>query len=169
MDAMKYTSPPFSLRYPQLLSLYSDEPTVPKGNVIAGNVSLGGRWLDVYDYQSFPLSVVTFRGNVVADSVVLRRRSDGESGWDPYYLDIDRRAGYVLLTRDSPQVHTLFPSTVFVPDAGLSAPFRGDYRPTQDGAAFRAGFVPPPLHRMGLVTDTFRKTLPTRTGMTTHR
>lgn len=37
--------PPYSTRYPQLATLLNDEPAVPKGNVIARNICVGGAWL----------------------------------------------------------------------------------------------------------------------------
>ena len=35
--------------YPQLLTLWQDEPAVPKGNVVARNISQGSRWNKVRD------------------------------------------------------------------------------------------------------------------------
>jgi Right handed beta helix region len=49
LRAIDYRHPPWSTRYPQLLTLYADEPAVAKGNVIARNISVGGRWLDLAD------------------------------------------------------------------------------------------------------------------------
>ncbi|HUS80466.1 MAG TPA: right-handed parallel beta-helix repeat-containing protein, partial [Armatimonadota bacterium] len=44
---MPYQEPPWSLRFPQLLTiLQDDQPGAPKGNVIAHNVLSGGRWLE---------------------------------------------------------------------------------------------------------------------------
>jgi len=39
-----YNQPPYSTKYPQLLTMLSDEPAAPKGNVIALNICLGGSW-----------------------------------------------------------------------------------------------------------------------------
>jgi hypothetical protein len=50
LKAMHYKEPPYSTRYPQLLSLYEEPDTaVPKGNDIVRNVSYGGKWLDLLD------------------------------------------------------------------------------------------------------------------------
>ncbi len=49
LQAIDYRHPPWSTRYPQLLTLYADEPALAKGNVIARNISVGGRWLDLAD------------------------------------------------------------------------------------------------------------------------
>lgn len=43
MEAVKYNKPPYSEKYPELTKLYSDEPALPKGNVIIRNVSYGGQ------------------------------------------------------------------------------------------------------------------------------
>ena len=54
-------------------------PGVPKYNTIERNISYGGRWMDVYDYLAFDLSVVTIKDNVIGDPVLLRqekRRGD---------------------------------------------------------------------------------------------
>ncbi len=49
LQAVDYRHPPWSDRYPELLTLLDDEPVMPKGNVIARNISVGGRWLDLAD------------------------------------------------------------------------------------------------------------------------
>ncbi len=49
LNAVNYKQPPYSTRYPELLTLYDDEPAVAKGNVIVHNISVGGRWLDLRD------------------------------------------------------------------------------------------------------------------------
>jgi len=49
-------------RYPKLVGVWEDEPAAPKGNVVARNVSQGGRWDGVQD-QARPY--VTFEDNLV--------------------------------------------------------------------------------------------------------
>ncbi|RIK79136.1 MAG: hypothetical protein DCC67_10870 [Planctomycetota bacterium] len=49
LNAVDFRRPPWSERYPQLLSLYDDEPAIAKGNRIVRNISWGGRWLDLLD------------------------------------------------------------------------------------------------------------------------
>lgn len=48
LEAMPYRDPPWSERYPQLLTILADEPAAPKGNLVARNVSLGGRFDGIY-------------------------------------------------------------------------------------------------------------------------
>jgi len=51
LKAMRYKEPPYSTRYPQLVTLYEDPDTAaPKGNSIVRNVSYsGGKWIDYLD------------------------------------------------------------------------------------------------------------------------
>ncbi len=50
LKAVDYRHPPWSTRYPQLLTLYQDEPALAKGNVVTHNISVGGKWLDLLDH-----------------------------------------------------------------------------------------------------------------------
>ncbi|MBN2022910.1 MAG: right-handed parallel beta-helix repeat-containing protein [Pirellulales bacterium] len=49
LAAVPYAKPPWSKRYPELVGILQDEPAAPKGNVIARNVRVGGRWDGVED------------------------------------------------------------------------------------------------------------------------
>jgi hypothetical protein len=44
---MPYKEEPWKSRFPQLLTYLDDEPATPKGNVVARNICVGGRWDDV--------------------------------------------------------------------------------------------------------------------------
>lgn len=48
LNAMPYKNALWSSRYPELVSILDDEPAAPKGNVIARNISLGGKWDGIY-------------------------------------------------------------------------------------------------------------------------
>lgn len=41
---LNYKQPPWSTRYPELLTILEDEPLAPKGNVMARNICWGGKW-----------------------------------------------------------------------------------------------------------------------------
>lgn len=41
---LNYKQPPWSVRYPELLTLLEDEPLAPKGNVMARNICWGSPW-----------------------------------------------------------------------------------------------------------------------------
>ncbi len=49
LEEINYTEPPYSERYPQLLTIVDDEPRIPKGNRIIRNICVGGRWLDIFE------------------------------------------------------------------------------------------------------------------------
>lgn len=65
-----FTKPPYSERYPKLLQLMADEPKAPKGNVIARNICMGGKWDDIED-KARPL--LTFQDNMLNE--------------DPHFVD----------------------------------------------------------------------------------
>ncbi len=64
MDAMNYKEPPYSTKYPALLSLYQDDPAVAKYNSLTRNISLMGRWLDLHD--GLNLGIVFSENNIIA-------------------------------------------------------------------------------------------------------
>lgn len=49
LNAMPYQSDLWQERYPKLINILDDDPAAPKGNVVARNVSYGGRWDDIED------------------------------------------------------------------------------------------------------------------------
>jgi hypothetical protein len=157
MEEMNYTEPPYSLRYPELLTLYRDEPAVPKNNRIVRNISQGGRWLDIYDYQSFDFSVVKLANNVIADSILLRRRADGQTGWDPYYLNIDYTEGYSLYKNGLTPVPKELAGNEVVPFHESLVQIKGDSILFADRALLeRIGFKQIPFESIGTQRDEFR-------------
>jgi len=58
-----YKQPPWSTRYPELLTLYDDEPALAKYNVVTHNICVGGRWLDLHN--GLTDKVVTVKDNLV--------------------------------------------------------------------------------------------------------
>jgi hypothetical protein len=63
LKAMPYDSPLWRQRYPELVRVLEDEPAAPKGNVVARNVSWGGRWSEV---EGKAQPYLTFSDNCVA-------------------------------------------------------------------------------------------------------
>lgn len=50
LEAMDYRNPPYSEAYPELLTLYEDDPAVAKYNKVLNNISVGkGKWLHFQD------------------------------------------------------------------------------------------------------------------------
>lgn len=52
LRAMPYRQEPWRSRYPQLLTLASDDPAVPEGNVIRDNQSWCKTWIAYYDHMT---------------------------------------------------------------------------------------------------------------------
>lgn len=44
LSGIAYNKPPYSERYPALVNILEEEPKSPRGNVIARNVCIGGKW-----------------------------------------------------------------------------------------------------------------------------
>jgi len=63
MDAMNYTKPPFSEKYPELVKLYRDEPEMAKNNHILNNISSSDKWLNLLN--GLDLSIVNVHDNIV--------------------------------------------------------------------------------------------------------
>ena len=96
LRAMPYQQEPWRSRYPQLLTLTSDDPAVPKGNVIRDNQSWCKTWIAYYDHLKE--SDVTLSNNSV---------NTPPAPWDPDWvkgigLDIDTPVIARRLTRLSP-------------------------------------------------------------------
>jgi hypothetical protein len=160
----RYREAPYSTRYPELLTLDEGNPALPAGNRIIRNVSYGGRWLDIYDANSFDFSIVTMKDNVIADSLICRRLEKSKTGWDPYYLDIDTKDGYVLLTNaDDGIKRELKGNTFFSGNPGFADLKRLDFRLKDSSPVMALGFKPIPFDKIGLQVDKFRRALPEHT------
>lgn len=64
LGEIDYHSPPYSERYPQLLTVGEDEPAVPKGNRVQRNISLGGRWCDLV--HGVTEDIVRMKNNLIS-------------------------------------------------------------------------------------------------------
>jgi hypothetical protein len=62
LESMPYKTPPWSTRYPKLVHILDDDPMAPKGNLIARNICVGGRWGD-FEGKAKPL--VKFQDNLL--------------------------------------------------------------------------------------------------------
>ncbi len=47
ISGIAYDNPPYSERYPELVKILQEDPKAPRGNVIARNICVGGRWDDI--------------------------------------------------------------------------------------------------------------------------
>jgi hypothetical protein len=152
MNAMNYSQPPYSTRYPELLTLYKDDPALPKHNIIRNNVSYGGRFMDVYDYNAFDFRMVTVTGNIIADTAVMRRRNAGLAGWDPYYLNIDYVEGYHTFTSREPSIRAELKGNVFYDGNPFFVGAAGrSFKLKKIFPAGSTGFNDIPFERIGLL------------------
>ncbi|GMW03833.1 MAG: hypothetical protein AMXMBFR84_49670 [Candidatus Hydrogenedentota bacterium] len=90
LEAMNWKEPPYSTRYPELVNILNDEPTLPKGNKIVRNISVGGKWLDLYD--NLKEDIALFDSNMVDQ--------------DPHFVDMAN--GDFRLRDDSPAYQSGF-------------------------------------------------------------
>jgi len=100
---------------------------------------------------------------VIADSFICRRLEKSKTGWDPYYLDIDTKDGYVLLTNADEGIKQEFKGNKFLStDPGFVDLKGPDFRLKDWSPAMALGFRPIPFDKIGLRIDKFRRTLPAR-------
>jgi len=64
--AVNAGNPPYSEKYPELLTVLDDEPAIPKNNCIETNVFCGGRWRDLRNNMND--SIICFKNNTVKES-----------------------------------------------------------------------------------------------------
>jgi len=113
LSGIAYNKPPYSERYPELVNILEDEPKAPKGNLIARNVSWGGKWDGIQDVAR---PYLTLEDNLVdedphfvdAENLDFRLREDSpalEIGFKPIpiekiglYEDADRASWPVTHT-----------------------------------------------------------------------
>ncbi|HOY57121.1 MAG TPA: right-handed parallel beta-helix repeat-containing protein [Verrucomicrobiota bacterium] len=62
LSGIHYSKAPYSERYPTLPAILDDDPWAPRGNVIARNICVGGRW-DNIESKARPL--ITFEDNLL--------------------------------------------------------------------------------------------------------
>jgi hypothetical protein len=161
LEAMNYREPPYSERYPELLTLYEDDPAVPKNNKIIRNISYGGRWIELYDYFTYDFSAVTIKDNVIADSIVYKRIKADPKGWEPYYLNLDTEEDYLYFTRnDTENLREFKDNFILDSDPGFENIENGDFRLKPNSPALKRGFKKIPIEKIGLFVDEYRKELP---------
>jgi hypothetical protein len=83
LSGTAYTEPPYRDRYPALPPILDQDPCAPRGNVVARNICVGGRWDDI-EGKARPL--VRLENNLTAD--------------DPRF--VNAAAGNFELQADSP-------------------------------------------------------------------
>ncbi|MBN1541319.1 right-handed parallel beta-helix repeat-containing protein, partial [candidate division KSB1 bacterium] len=153
MEAINFRQPPYSERYPKLLDLYKDDPARAKNNRITKNVSVGGRWMDIYD--GLTLSDLVIENNLISDSAPSRWSSldDHET------TDSDRTFFHFGTPEAPPGLKT--EANLSVDDRiGLERTRHGRFA-LADGSVFEEiGFESIPAEKIGLYIDGYRRHLP---------
>ena len=76
LKVVNHTRPPYSTRYPSLVTLLSDEPAQAKGNRVVRNVCIGGKWVEFLDGMSEQSA--GFSDNLVGGSPVFVDAAHGD-------------------------------------------------------------------------------------------
>ncbi len=101
IEQYDYKNPPWSTRYPRLAKVMEEEPLLPVGNVIAGNVAVDcNQWLNASGDTQKYLDRSTFRDNLVLE------------GEDPGFVD---RQQQNFRFRDDSVVRKKLPSFPKIP------------------------------------------------------
>ena len=147
MDEVNYDQPPYSERYPQLLTLEDDEPAMAKYNVIERNISQGGRFLDLLDGLDF--DTVTVNKNIVADSVL--------GSWND---SAGKRTTYD--SGDTAAEKTLTDNGNIVLDSATKVvdPTKKIFTPAENSDVSEIGFEAIPVDKIGLYQDGRRTGIP---------
>jgi hypothetical protein len=148
MEAVNYANPPYSERYPELLTLQGDEPAAPKYNSIVRNISYKSRWLDLYDGLDF--GQVSVKDNVIADPVLCTWLKKGANEFSTHAFG-------------DPEITAILEqhgNTVMDGDPGFADAANGDYSLNSDSPALAKGFKAIPFDKIGLFTDEYRTSLP---------
>ncbi len=137
MEAMNYTQPPYSERYPELLTYYDDEPDLPKGNKVLRNVSYGGIWTNLIEGVDFKM--VEYRDNLIADPVIATWERAVGAPQEVY------ANGDTLIARE------LEGNVIMQGNPGFMDLEKLDFRLRSDSKAFEMGFKVIPVERIGLI------------------
>ncbi len=83
-NAVNASNPPYSKKYPELVTLLNDEPAIAKNNCIEQNIFCGGKWRNLNDNLND--SIVCFKNNKVlkecgfysisGNSIIINSKSD---------------------------------------------------------------------------------------------
>ncbi|MEA1896364.1 MAG: right-handed parallel beta-helix repeat-containing protein, partial [Bacteroidota bacterium] len=147
MDAVDYSQPPYSKKYPELLTLYDDDPAVPKCNKIVRNVSYGGRFIDLYDKLNF--EIVQVEDNLIADPVILRA-----------WLESDQSDNFQIFKYGHIETMEKMKENIFLKEnPGFQDIAQEKFQLRNNSTAYKLGFKKIPIEKIGLYSDEYRKSL----------
>ena len=139
MKAVHYDQPPYSERYPELLTYYDDDPAVPKNNKVLRNVSYSKKWLDIED--GVDPQLVEMKDNVIADSILCYWRGPEVK---------DAPTGTIYTRDDADFMQKLEGNLVITGNPGFVNIKNRDFRLRKDSPAWQVGFKEIPVEKIGL-------------------
>jgi hypothetical protein len=162
LDEMNYSQSPYVTKYPILKNIKEDQPAVPKNNKFLNNISYGGRWIELLDYFAYDFKKeITFKNNLIGDKEVCKRIKEDPKGWEPYYLNLDCSDGYRVYTNSDEEIKKEFKNDLFIDkDPGFVDYANQNFNLKKNSPAFKLGFKPIPIEKIGLFVDNYRKILP---------
>ena len=148
LEAVNYNKPPYSIRYPKLATMLDKgDPAIPKGNVLARNISYDGSWLRLTG--GFDLSLVSVKDNLIADPEI----------YD--WTDIARKKRIISTygDRDAMKMYEYNDNLVINTDPGFVDVDNENFELKDDSPAWELGFKRIPVEKIGLYVDEYRKSI----------
>lgn len=162
LDAVRYTEPPYSVRYPELTKIYDGDPRIPSGNSIVRNIisysddNWRGSWnmstgranAVLWEFQNYAAGAFTVDYNLIwHDNKPVRVDSN------PYLA----RGGVAAFTKWQ---GTGFDRNSVIEDPLLAVTESGGYRVSIASPAYKLGFKEIPTDMIGLYNGDMRASWP---------
>lgn len=152
MEAMNYTKPPYSEKYPELLTLFDDDPAVPRNNVVRRNISWGSEFLYLND--GIDIDLVAVKDNIIADEIIVSHHNRGEDAKVYHYhkeftADDKKMIGRLTSTGN----------TIMNGNPGFTDIDKEDFSFLDDSPASKIGFEAIPFGKIGLYKGEYRQEL----------
>ncbi|MEA3494644.1 MAG: right-handed parallel beta-helix repeat-containing protein [Bacteroidota bacterium] len=144
MDAVNYCQPPYSEKYPELLTLYDDDPAVPKNNKVVRNVSFGGRFIDLYDGVNF--EIVEVKDNLIGDTIILRESEETDQS-DNFQIFKYGHVGTMEIMKGNKFLKE---------NPGFENITKEKFQLNDNSPAYKLGFKKIPIEKIGLYNDEYR-------------
>jgi len=147
MDAVNYSQPPYSEEYPELQTLYDDDPAIPKNNKIIRNLSYGGRFIDLHN--NLKIETVHIEKNLIADPVIAKGNLDPDQSNSFQTYEYGHAA-----TMEKMKGNKFFDG-----NPGFKDVQEEDFHLKKNSLAYELGFKKIPIEKIGLYSDEYRKSL----------
>ena len=145
MDAVNFSQPPYSEKYPELIMLYDDDPAIPKNNKIVRNISFGGRFIDLYDGLDF--EIVEVKDNLICDPVILRESQE-----------TDQSDNFQIFNYGHVETMEKMKANMFLEEnPGFEDIANEKFQLNDNSPAYKLGFKKIPIEKIGLYSDEYRK------------